>query len=223
MMHRMARTTTPVLVAAALSLVALGSAGCGGAKTITPPENIAPAEAPATGGLPWPAPADPLELTRKAGLTPQTKEFFDYHVHAHLDVFVNGEPVVVPAGLGINIDDPAVHHGTLEDGSDSYGGIDPPCDQPCISPLHTHDTTGVIHTESSTSEPNHLGQLFTQWDVQLDASCVGGYCTPDASVLVYVDGELYEDDPAQIELTDHKEIAIVIGTPPAEIPTSYGF
>jgi hypothetical protein len=52
---------------------------------------------------------------------------------------------------------------------------------------------------------------------------VGGYCRPDASVLVYVDGELYEGDPAAIELTDGKEIAIVIGTPPEKIPASFGF
>ena len=43
------------------------------------------------------------------------------------------------------------------------------------------------------------------------------------SVLIYVDGELYESDPATIELTDGKEIAIVIGTPPVEIPSSYSF
>jgi hypothetical protein len=220
MMRLTRRAAAPAFVTGTLLVVVLGSAACGG-TSVTPPEDIAPAAAPASGGVPWPAPADPLELARKAGLTPQTKEFFDYHVHAHLDVFVNGEPVVVPAGLGIAIDDPAVHQGTLEDGSTSYGGIDPPCEQPCISPLHTHDNTGLIHTESSTSEPNRLGQLFTQWDVRLDSSCVGGYCSPDASVLVYVDGRLYEDDPAGIELTDAKQISIAIGTPPAEIPARF--
>jgi hypothetical protein len=164
-----------------------------------------------------------MDLTRKAGLVPETHEYLVYHVHAHLDVFVNGQPVVVPAGIGIEIDDPAVHHEVAEDGSDSYGGIDPPCAAPCISPLHTHDVTGVIHTESKTPTPNTLGQLFTVWGVALDADCVGGYCEPEASVVVYVDGRVYEDDSATIDLTDRKEIAIVIGTPPAEIPDRYDF
>jgi hypothetical protein len=162
-----------------------------------------------------------MELTRTAGLIPGTHEFLINHVHSHLDVFVNGEPVQVPAGIGIAIDDPAVHHEVLEDGSDAYGGIDPPCKQPCVSPLHTHDVSGVLHTESLSSEPNTLGEFFTEWDVKLDGNCVGGYCKPAASLLVYVDGAQYDGNPADIELTNHKEIAVVIGTPPTTIPSSY--
>jgi hypothetical protein len=164
-----------------------------------------------------------MELTVKAGLVPETHEFLQYHVHAHLDVFVNGKRVVVPAGIGIDITNPAVKHGTLEDGSDAYGSIDPPCKKPCISPLHTHDTSGVLHTESKTSTPNRLGQLFTQWAVSLTNTCVGGYCKPKASILIYENGKLFDGDPNAIELTDGKEIAIVIGTPPAEIPSQPPF
>jgi hypothetical protein len=219
--HRVVdRSARPVLTLFASLGVVLAVAGCGGAQTVAIPEDVPPAPTPASGGIPWPAPPNPLELTRDAGLTPETHEFFDYHVHAHLDVFVNAQPVPVPPGLGIDIENPAVRHGRLEDGTDSYGGIDPPCSKPCISPLHTHDQTGVVHTESAQSSPNRLGQLFTEWDVRLNADCVGGYCRPGTSVLVYVDGELYEGDPAEIELTDGKEVAIVIGTPPAQIPSS---
>jgi len=215
-MPRFASTATIALT------IALVATACG-AKKPTPPANIAAAPAPASGGLPWPAPPDPLALARKAGLTPEPHEFFGFHVHSHLDVFVNGAPVQVPAGIGIDIHDPAVHHEVLEDGSDAYGGIDPPCKAPCISPLHTHDVSGVLHTESQGSEPNRLGQFFTEWNVRLDADCVGGYCSPEASILVYVDGAQDDGNPADIELTDHKEIAIVIGTPPAEVPAKYDF
>ncbi|MBW8856999.1 MAG: hypothetical protein JF604_22330 [Bradyrhizobium sp.] len=51
----------------------------------------------------------------------------------------------VPAGIGIVITDPQVHHAVVE-GSDQYGGISTPCSNPCISPLHTHDVTGTLHT-----------------------------------------------------------------------------
>jgi len=71
--------------------------------------------------------------------------------------------------------------------------------------------------------PNKLGQFFTEWGVRLDENCVGDYCKPDVNVQVYVDGELVEGNPADIELTDQKEIAVVIGTPPAEIPGSFDF
>ena len=213
----MPRSAAPLLLLFAVSVLA----GCGGGD-VDAPEDVQAAPTPASGAAPWPAPGDPLGLTRKAGLEPETHEFLDYHVHAHLDVFVNGEPVVVPAGLGIAIDDPAVQHDVV-DGTDNYGGIDPPCAEPCISPLHTHDVTGVVHTETRDRIPNTLGQFFTEWGVALDQSCVGGYCEPEASVLVYVDGRAYEDDPAAIELTDGKEIAIVVGTPPDTIPVSYRF
>jgi hypothetical protein len=212
------RTAAPLLLLVAVSALT----GCSGGG-VDAPDDVQAAPTPASGAAPWPAPGDPLGLTRKAGLEPETHEFLDYHVHAHLDVFVNGEPVVVPAGLGIAIDDPAVRHDVLVDGTDNYGGIDPPCAEPCISPLHTHDVSGVLHTETKEPTPNTLGQLFTEWNVALDGSCVGGYCEPEASVLVYVDGRAFEDDPATIELTDGKEIAIVIGTPPEEIPVSYRF
>jgi hypothetical protein len=37
-----------------------------------------------------------MELTRQAGLEPERAEFLEYHVHAHLDVFVDGQKVTVP-------------------------------------------------------------------------------------------------------------------------------
>src|SRR5215210_4695826 len=40
----------------------------------------------------WPAPADSMERTAQAGLKPQPREFMSNHVHAHLDVFVDGKP-----------------------------------------------------------------------------------------------------------------------------------
>jgi hypothetical protein len=193
--------------------------GCGN-HGVEVPKDVQPASTPASGAAPWPAPANPLELARKAGLEPEPREFFQNHVHAHLDVFVNGEPVPVPAGIGINIHDPAVHHGKLADGTMWYGRISS-CRQPCISPLHTHDVTGILHTEAATAKPNRLGEFFTEWGVPFTRKCVGGYCRPAASVLTYVDGDRYTGDPAAILLTDHEEIVIVIGTPPKEIPTKF--
>jgi hypothetical protein len=50
----------------------------------------------------WLAPSDPLERTVEAGLVPAQKEFLTNHVHAHLDVFIDGKAILVPAGIGIN-------------------------------------------------------------------------------------------------------------------------
>jgi hypothetical protein len=214
-------------IAGGLFALALLS-GCGGgdgessaeAGDTVPAASSEPAAVPASGGAPWPAPPNPMELTREADLTPEIREFLDYHVHAHLDVFVNGRPVEIPGGIGIDIENPDVKRLAAADGSTAYGGIEQ-CSQPCISPLHTHENDGVLHTESRSDLPNTLGQFFAQWDVALDETCVGGYCKDATNVEVYLDGELQEGNPATIALTDGKEIAIVIGTRPASIPDSF--
>jgi hypothetical protein len=167
-----------------------------------------------------PLPPDPMKLAREAGLVPETAERLQYHVHAHLDIFVNGAPKLVPGGIGIRIDDPQVHSGPVN-GYPSYGGISEPCATPCISPLHTHDVTGVIHTESATAKNNTLGQLFTEWDVRLDQKCVDTYCRPATPIAIYENGKLSTGDPRTIALSNFKEIAVVIGTPPAKIPQSW--
>ena len=201
-------------------LVALAAVGCGGSSSGGSP--LPSSTSPATASELWPAPSDPLATTAAAGLKAEVKEHLTFHVHAHLDVFVDGKPVTVPAGIGININDPGVHKFTdTPDGSPSYGGIKE-CGQPCISPLHTHDNTGILHTESATPKPNTLGQFFTEWGVRLSSSCVGDFCSPK-QLAFYVNGKPYTQDPAAIQLTFQKEIAVVIGTPPAEIPKTADF
>jgi hypothetical protein len=223
-LHMGRLTSTCVL---ALIVPALVSA-CGGGnassddRSASPaPQLASPAPQPASGAPPWPAPSDPIDRTRAAGLKPERKEFFAVHSHAHLDVFVNGEPVEVPAGIGIDITDPGVKR-FEEAAGVVYGGIEL-CDNPCISPLHTHDTTGVLHTEAPKNETNTLGEFFVEWGVRLDERCVGGFCEPEAPIAVFVNGERYEDDPAEIALEDGREIAIVIGSFPTEVPSTYDF
>jgi hypothetical protein len=159
-----------------------------------------------------------MERTVEAGIEPARQEFLVNHVHAHLDVFVDGQPALIPAGIGINIEDPEVR---FFPDVGSYGGIEM-CGEPCISPLHTHDSSGIIHTESADPEPNTLGQFFTEWGVELSESSVGEHAAP-TPVAVYVDGNRHAGDPGEIELTDRKVIVIVVGTPPAVIPTTADF
>src|SRR5215210_2684932 len=106
---------------ASICLLVLALSGCGGNGKKAP---VRSAPAPAKDAAPWPVPEDPMKLAEKAGLTPETHEFLLLHVHAHLDVFVNGKPVTVPAGIGIEIHDPGVHSAKQE-GSTAYGFIDP--------------------------------------------------------------------------------------------------
>jgi hypothetical protein len=197
-----------------MSLCLLLLAACGGGSS-------SPDASKRTNGLEvpsWPLPLDPMSLAEEAGLMPDTKEYFTYHVHAHLDVFVDGQPVEVPGGIGIEITDPAVQRF----GSSGYGGIpEEGCEQVCISPLHTHDPDGVIHIEAPSEARFTLGQFFVELDIRLDASCVDEFCSPDVPWEVFVDGQREGGNPADIVLGDSQEIAIVIGTPPEEIPDTF--
>ncbi|GJF30614.1 hypothetical protein KNE206_33140 [Kitasatospora sp. NE20-6] len=155
---------------------------------------------------PWDAPADAAAAAavRAAGLPMLSAEGSALHIHAHLDVFVDGEAVTVPPLIG----------------------IDEQAQQ--ISPLHTHDTTGVVHIESPVQADFSLGQFMTQWQVSLAADHIGGLRTDaDHTLTAYVDGKAVGGDPAAIIFGAHQEVALVYGTADENarvtVPGSYTF
>jgi hypothetical protein len=119
------------------------------------------------------------------------------HIHAHLDVFVDGKRVTVPQLIGIN---PGASW---------------------LTELHTHDTRGVIHIESPKANDEFtLGQFVAEWGVFLNGRCIGAYCD---GFKWYVNGQPQTGNPAGLVLKAHQEIAIVVGKPPKTIPSSYKF
>lgn len=168
----------------------------------------------------WAAPADPMQRATDAGLTPRPEEHLNTHIHAFLNVFVDGQKVTIPGGIGIDVNANGVTDDKTPDGTaiDYQVGQ---CDTPCLSPLHTHDPSGLIHTESEdpNQQPYTLGQFFTEWGVRLDASCIGEFCTDKTNIAVYTNGAREKGNPVDIRLKPHLVIAIVIGKPPAEIPS----
>jgi hypothetical protein len=132
----------------------------------------------------------PLDLTTMAG-----HNGLVLHFHAHLDIFVNGKHVTVPALVGIN----------------AGAGY--------LTELHTHDTRGVIHIEAQKARSFTLGQFFAEWAVFLNAHSIGGY----SGMKWYLDGKLQTGNPQKLVFKPHQEIAIVVGKPPAKIPSSYKF
>ncbi|MBN9636824.1 MAG: hypothetical protein J0H22_16815 [Actinobacteria bacterium] len=151
---------------------------------------------------PWPAPTDAAAAVAAAGLPMLGEEGMVEHVHTHLDVLVNGRAVPVPARIGID--------GTHR----------------TISPLHTHDSTGVIHVESPAHRQFSLGEFFSEWQVSLSANNIGALRAADGkSLRVFVNGAPQTGNPAAILLKPHDEIAVVYGTPEhgESIPSTYNF
>lgn len=164
--------------------------------------------------VPWDRPAAQDLQVEAAGLSLTSTETLTVHYHSHLDVIVYGAAVPVPAGLGINV---------------GLNNTAPPHGSPGIAPLHTHDTSGILHIEAPAQATFTLGQLFTEWGIVVAPGQVGAYRTGDAvgdTVTAYVNGAKYSGDPAGIVLKEHEEIAIVVsapGKPTATPPASYSF
>jgi hypothetical protein len=201
-------------VTSAALILALALSACGGsdkpattAATSTPTTDAsAPSALPGaqTGPAPWDAGGNQLAQRLNAlGLPALPAEGTVVHIHQHLDVFADGKQVTVPAGIGI---DPG---------------------QQFISPLHTHDPSGVMHVESATPETFTLGQFFGVWGVPLDRSGIGGMQVGGGKELrAWVNGNPASGDPAKIALASHQEIVLAYGTPaqmPKKVPASYRF
>lgn len=85
----------------------------------------------------------------------------------------------------------------------------------------------MLHIEAPTDDKRYiLGQLFSEWDVRLDADGIGGLDVDgENSLRAYVDGKRVTGNPASIELAEHHQIALVYGPKDAkvDVPASYDF
>jgi hypothetical protein len=164
----------------------------------TPPPVVNTAALPGleTGPPPWPAERGNLRARlRVLGLPALSRAGTALHTHQHLDVFMDGRHVTVPAGIGI-----AEHF---------------------VSRIHTHDTSGLIHVESPTSRSFSLAEFFGVWGLRLTKNCLGSTCD-GAKLHLFVNGRRVVD-PNLALLGRHGEIVVAFGLPPKPLPASYSF
>ena len=142
----------------------------------------------AAGAAPWPAESTHLRA-RLATLAFPPNGNESYHIHALLHVYADGQAVTVPANIGIS----------------SAAGIE--------SPLHTHDTSGVIHIEAGAPHDFKLADFFTVWGVAFSATQLGGYHNSgEATVQVYVNGKPVADVMRYV-IGAHDNIVVAYGAP----------
>lgn len=129
-------------------------------------------------------------------------EHLTFHIHAHLDIFINGKHYTVPSQIGI-------------------------IPSKCLYWMHTHDDTGVIHIESPENRNFTLGQFFDIWNEKFNNTQIFDNIVSNNknnTLSVYVNGNKASSvDYRDIKLKSHDEIAIVYGKPPDTIPSSYRF
>ncbi|MHB8695298.1 MAG: hypothetical protein ACYDHH_29065 [Solirubrobacteraceae bacterium] len=204
--HRLTLVVTAALAAVlAVGLaVAFGHSGSTALKLGPPLANQNALPGLQTGQPPWPAEHGHLGARLDTlGLPRLQMEGNVIHIHQHLDLYVNGHHLTVPALIGI-------------DARQRY-----------LDPLHTHDPSGIIHIESPTKTDYTLGQFFAVWGVRLTRICIGGLCSgTDKELRAWVNGKPVNGDPSRILLQAHQEIVLAYGTSsqvPSTIPSRYAF
>jgi hypothetical protein len=187
------------IVVAAIAIAAvLVAATSGGSSHKTAAATGSSGEA---GLLTTPAPWAPQFAGLQArvhayGFPPQSDTA--YHVHAILRIYVDGKQIQVPEKIGID---------TAEE---------------FLAPLHTHDTSGIIHIESSEPYPFKLAQFFSIWGVKFTNTQLGGYVTGNGNVLsVYVNGKLIPN-PLEYVMNAHDHLLVGYGKP-GSFPTSFHY
>jgi hypothetical protein len=149
---------------------------------------------------PWPPESGHLDdRLAPLGLKALSQEQLAYHIHQHLDIYLNGKHLSVPQCIGIL-------------GCYSHFIY--------LTELHTHRTDGVIHNESETKRNYTLGELFGEWGVFLNKRCVGGYCQ---GYKWYVNGKRQHGNPQDLVLKAHLEVVLAIGKQPKKIPSTYAW
>jgi len=113
------------------------------------------------------------------------------HIHSNLNVTVNGKSLIVPNGIGINStlwNDHSLDKFGTERKTTIFGMV-----TPAMSPLHTHDSSGTIHFESTEYRNYTLGQFLNIWGIPLEGSRVNlfidGNSTDNYSNYVLKDRE----------------------------------
>ncbi|MBI4174714.1 MAG: hypothetical protein HY517_03640 [Candidatus Aenigmarchaeota archaeon] len=91
---------------------------------------------------------------------------FPIHWHPTLEIFVKGQQQIIPANLGLT----GAHQ-----------------------PIHTHDSTGVLHYEVNNPTPENmpLRYFFDKvWRKRFNSTCIMNYCNGDSgTVKMFVNGK----------------------------------
>lgn len=156
-------------------------AAMGGCVSQSPPEPAVIRDS----APPWPAPRDAISYLREAGLAELPLNDTSNPWVLGLTITVDGQPVTVPANVGV--------------------------DRPRAvqAAVHTHDDSGKVWLEGEGNETVTLGQLFTVWGVRFDQRCLGHACH---NLAVRVDDRLVTTNPQQVVLRGAKTITISVTT-----------
>jgi hypothetical protein len=125
------------------------------------------------------------------------------HIHAYVSITINGKASPLPADVGI--------------AQDSSGNAT------CFYWLHTHDTSGVIHIESPSTEVFTFGQFRDVWDQQFVSLGFPPELLLTSGWKIWVNGKVYTGSLAGIPLEAHSIITLAYNSPNVKPVTTYNW
>jgi hypothetical protein len=85
------------------------------------------------------------------------------HIHPELTIIIDGVPQPIPANTGIG------------------PGF--------MRPIHTHDSTGVLHVEAQCVRTFYLGEFFDTWGMPFSENQIFDKTTNEGTITVTVNGQ----------------------------------
>ncbi len=139
------------------------------------------------------------------GVSCDSMEQGNYHIHVHLTIYLNGKLVTIPQGIGI--------------ASDSS----------CYYWMHTHTDDGIIHIEAPASLHNlALDDFLTIWEQGFARLNFPAQLKRDTGWQIFVNGKLFSGvvtSPLKTEvpLHSHDVVTLEYGTPHLPPDTFFAF
>ena len=122
------------------------------------------------------------KTNRQVALTCTTDMATQFHIHPVLKIVINGETQEIPTRIGVNPN--------------------------CMNSLHTHDNSGVIHTEAPEKRDFTLSDFFAVWNKTFTKDQILDYRVDDKHIIKEtVNGNVVQDYE-NTTLRDKDEIVI---------------
>ena len=123
------------------------------------------------------------------GISCDSGEHPDVHIHANLTIYIDGKQTALPAGIGIAPDNS------------------------CIYWLHTHNTDGMIHIEAPAGSSFTLNNFLDIWSGHFSQLGYPSELNQTAGWQVYMDGKPFTGDFHTIPLHAHTVITLAYHSP----------
>ncbi len=131
------------------------------------------------------------------GVSCDRGEHSDFHIHAHMSIYIDGKPAPVLAQIGIAPD------------------------SSCLYWLHTHTSDGVIHIEAPNGFSITLKNFLDIWGKRFPQLNYPSQLSDPSGWQVYVNGKPYTGNFQAIPLQTHTLITLAYNSPGVKPDTTF--